>query len=298
MLKMKKMNELKIFALVILSLSKFETMFGMKKFDNEDNIAEEEEEEDLNKNFYLIDDLGNKITLDDDRDIKFKINKEVIEFNPENIYKYILTIKENKEEKILACTKGPFLYMNETILVTEKDNNYAFRYIPGVNWGKEILHCTVVNKIGEDSMKDDYILVNAENNKIYKIEDKNIVFKLLTRKKYLELKEKLNNPNNFLKNDEKYILNESQKPLFFEEEENNKLILYVRRLDDNLCLAGLDLVELKNTINKDNSIEVRMAKKEGIPMVEEEVEKIKEEEINKVEKKVKDDSSECCCGIC
>ena len=30
MLKMKKMNGLKIFALVLLSLSKFETMFGIK----------------------------------------------------------------------------------------------------------------------------------------------------------------------------------------------------------------------------------------------------------------------------
>ena len=282
---MEKMNGLKIFALVLLSLSKFETIFGMKEFENEDNIKEEnevsiEEEEYLNKTWYLIDDLGNKITLDDDRDIKFKINKEGIEINPDNIDKYILTIKENEREKILACTEAPFLCINDKILVTEKDNNYAFRYIPDVNFEKETLHCTVVNKIGEDSMKDDYILVNAENNKIYKIEDKNIVFKLLTRKKYLELKEKLNNPNNFLKNDEKYILNESQNPLFFEEGKDNGLILYVKRSKDNLCLAGLDLGEHENHIefNKDNSIKVRMVKKKEITE--------------------EDAFSECCCGIC
>ena len=103
----------------------------------------------------------------------------------------------------------------------------------------------------------------------------------------MELKENLKDPDKFLKNDEKkYILDESQNPLFFEEvEENNNLILYVKRSKDNLCLAGLDLGELKNTIdfNKDNSIEVHMAKKE---------------EIDKGEKKVEDDSSECCCGIC
>ena len=34
MLKMKKMNGLKIFALVLLSLSKFETMFGMEENEN------------------------------------------------------------------------------------------------------------------------------------------------------------------------------------------------------------------------------------------------------------------------
>ena len=146
MLKMEKRNGLKIFALVLLSLSKFETIFGMKEFENEDNIKEEnevsieEEEEYLNKTWYLIDDLGNKITLDDDRDIKFKINKEGIEINPDNIDKYILTIKENEREKILACTEGTFLCINDKILVTEKDNNYAFRYIPDVNFEKETLH--------------------------------------------------------------------------------------------------------------------------------------------------------------
>ena len=278
MYNMEKMNGLKIFALVILSLSKFETMFGMEADNNEDNIKEEEEY--LNKIWYLIDDLGNKITLDDDRDIKFKINKEVIEFNPENIDKYILTIKEDEKEKILAATEAPFLCMNDKILVTEQDNCYAFRLISDVNLEKETLHCTIVTKIGEDSMKDDYILVNAENKKIEKFEDKNIVFKLLTRKKYLELQKKLNNPDNFLKNDEKYILNESQKPLFFEEEENNNLILYVKRSKDNLCLASLDLGDLENPnpFIKNNYIKVHMAKAEEIL-----------EEV---------DSSKCCCGIC
>ena len=70
MLKMKKMNGLKIFALVLLNLSKFETMFGMKENENEDNIYDEY----VNKNYYLIDDFGNKITLDNGKDIKYKIN--------------------------------------------------------------------------------------------------------------------------------------------------------------------------------------------------------------------------------
>ena len=131
-----------------------------------------------------------------------------------------------------------------------------------------------------------YILVDAENNKIKNIKGKNIVFKLLTRKKYLELKKKLNGPESFLKNNEgKYILDKFHNPLFFEEV-NNNLILYVKCLKYNLCFAGLDLGNPENPINfiKDNSIKVRMAKKK-------EILKVKEEDEN-------DDSSKCCCGIC
>ena len=99
MLKMKKMNELKIFALVLLSLSKFETMFGMKENENEDNINDEY----VNKNYYLIDDLGNKITLEDGNDIKFKIYKGELENTKiDNIDKMILKIKEKGEEKVLV----------------------------------------------------------------------------------------------------------------------------------------------------------------------------------------------------
>ena len=104
MLKMKKMNELKIFALVLLSLSKFETMFGMKENENEDNINDEY----VNKNYYLIDHLGNKITLDNGDDIKFKINNEEIGLEEFNMNEKILKIKENGVEKILAYEQSPF----------------------------------------------------------------------------------------------------------------------------------------------------------------------------------------------
>ena len=119
-------------------------------------------------------------------------------------------------------------------------------------------------------------------------------------KKFLELKEKINKPENFLKNDEgKYILDNSQKPLFFEKKEED-LILYVTRIKDNLCLAWLLSLETTIDFNKDNSIEVRMAKREEIDKIEEEGEKAKKEEIPMVKKEEdeEDDSSKCCCGIC
>ena len=302
MLKMKKMNGLKIFALVLLNLSKFETMFGMKENETKDNINDEY----VSKNYYLIDYLGNKITLDSGEDIKFKIylEKELEKISGDE-NKDILKISEDKDDKILVTTVrdknneektylAPIPYMNEKVLIVHKEENddnldllvFTLNEKNRKKYEKNIIPCRIVKKIGEESMNDDYILVDAENNKIKNIKGKNIVFKLLTRKKYLELKENINNPGNFLKNDEeKYILDDSQKPLFFEVE-NNNLILYVRRLDDNLCLARLDLGELITTINfdKDNSIEVRMVKKEEIDKVE--------------EKKEDDDSSKCCCGIC
>ena len=313
MLKMKKMNGLKIFALVLLSLSKFETMFGMKENENEDNIYDEY----VNKNYYLIDHLGNKITLDNDEDIKFKIcsqeemeemevnsgDNDILEITEENSNKILVCLGFNKKEEKIC---GPILYKNgEVITRYTNDQLYiifsAFTEEDRKKYENKVIYCYIVKKIGEDSMNDDYILVDAENNKIKKIKGKNIVFKLLTRKKYLELKEKLNDQQNYLKNDEKkYILDESQNPLFFEEVEND-LILYVRCLDDNLYLAGLDLEESEKTtnFNKDNSIEVRMAKEEEILIVkEEEIPIVKEEEIPIVKEEEEDDSSKCCCGIC
>ena len=297
MLKMKKMNRLKIFALVLLSLSKFETMFGMKGNNTNNNIKDEY----VNKNYYLIDDLGNKITLDNGDDIKFKICSQA-EINVlKRDIKDILKIHENGEEKTLVITASdnekeeeiyltPILYKNSKVILKKVEKTGSL-YPMCFNLAKEnrekykenTIKCIVIKKIGDYSINHNYILVDAKNNKIKKIKGKNIVFKLLTRKKHLELKENLKGPENYLKNDEKkYILDESQKPLFFEEEDND-LILYVRFLDDKLCLAGLDLKILENTINKDNSIEVRMVKKEENPMIEEDEE---------------DDSSECCCGIC
>ena len=273
MLKMKKMNGLKIFALVLLSLSKFETMFGMKenKFDDEY----------LNKNYYLIDDLGNKITLDSGEDIKFKFCSQAeINGMKANKDKDILKISENGEKKTLVSNASdenkkeeeeekkyltPLFYKDEKVFIGRQEENedklalvsnaIAEKYKEKNN--KDTICSRKVKKIGEDSINDDYILVDAKNNKIEKIKGKNIVFKLLTRKKYLALKEKINNKVQFLKDKEKYILDESQNPLFFEEEEeNNNLILYVKRSKDNLCLAGLNLGEtiINIDFNKDNFI--------------------------------------------
>ena len=303
MLKMKKMNGLKIFALVLLNLSKFETMFGMKENENEDEINDEY----VNKNYYLIDDLGHKITLDKDEDIKFKIysqaemkgmelnkgDNDILEITEENSNKILVSLGFNKEgEKI--C--GPIFYKNGEVITRYTNDQLHIMFFEFTEEGKKeyedkVIHCRIVKKIGEDSIDNDYILVDAKDNKIEKIKNKNIVFKILTRKKFLELKEKINKPENFLKNDEgKYILDDSQKPLLFEEEENY-LILYVRRLKNNLCLAWLLSLVTPIKFNKNNSIEVRMAKKE--------VEIAKKEELLKVEKKEEDDdSSKCCCGIC
>ena len=318
MLKMKKMNGLKIFALVLLNLSKFETMFGMKENENEDNIYDEY----VNKNYYLIDDFGNKITLDNGEDIKFKIylEEKICEIKC-NINKDILKISEDGSNKILVTTMrdennkektylAPIPYINEELLIWHEEQNngnlgpwgFTLEEEDRKKYEEKTIECFLVKKIGEDSINDNYILVNAENNKKEEIKGKNIVFKLLTRNKYLELKGNLNQQENWLKNgEEKYIIDESQNPLFFEEVEND-LILYVRCLDDNLYLAGLDLEESEKTINfnKNNSIEVHMAKKEEILIVkEEEIPIVKEEEILKVEKKEEDDeSSKCCCGIC
>ena len=119
----------------------------------------------------------------------------------------------------------------------------------------------------------------------------------------MELKENLNDPENYLKNEiNQYILDESQNPLFFEEGKDNDLILYVKRLDkDNLCLASLDLGDLENTnpFIKNNYIEVRMVIKEGIDKIEEKkVDIDKKEGENVKEEDEEDDSSKCCCGIC
>ena len=316
MLKMKKMNGLKIFALVLLSLSKFETMFGMEENKNEDEINDEY----VNKNYYLIDDLGHKITLDNGEDIKFKIySEEEIDEISVDENKDILKISEDKDDKILVITMKdennkektyltPIPYMNEEVPIChkEKDNlvlwGFTLEEKDRKKYEKNTINCWLVKKIGENSINDDYILVDTENNKIEKINGKNILFKLLTRKEFLELKEKINKPENFLKNDEgKYILDNSQKPLFFEKKEED-LILYVTRIKDNLCLAWLLSLETTINFNKNNSIEVRMAKREEIDKIEEkkvEIDKIDKKEGEKFkEEDEEDDSSKCCCGIC
>ena len=310
MLKMKKMNGLKIFALVLLSLSKFETMFGMKEKENENE--DEINDEYVNKNYYLIDFLVNKITLDNDNDIKFKIHsKKEIEEISGNINKDILKIHENGKEKILVCqekkVKYPILYENNAVNVWAKQNKCGIIKLKPTEkneYNTNTLECSIVKKIGEDSIKDDYILVDAENNEIEKINGKNIIFKLLTRKKCLDLNEKFKNSQNYLKKDEeKYILDNTQRPLLFEKVDND-LILYVRRSENKLWLANWLFFVANINFNKDNSIVVRMAKKEEIDKNEEkkvENDKIDKKEGEKVEKKEilkDDDSTKCCCGIC
>ena len=302
MLKMKKMNGLKIFALVLLSLSKFETMFGMEENEKEDNINDEY----VNKNYYLIDHLGNKITLDNDEDIKFKIYKGENELEEFNKKEKILKIQENEVEKILVCEnekkKYAVLYENNAVNVWAKQNKCGIIYfeLKKMNEYKtNTIQCSLVKKFGEDSTNNDYILVDTDNKKI-EIKGKNILFKLLTRKKCLELNKTLKDPNNYLKNDdEKYIIDDAKRPLFFEKVDND-LILYVRRSENNLWLANFISFATNINFNKDNSIEVRMAKKGEIDKVEEEGEKAKKEEIPMVKKEEdeEDDSSKCCCGIC
>ena len=296
------MNGLKILALVLLSLSKFETMFGMKKDEIEDIFNDDY----VNENYYLIDDFGNKITLDNDEDIKFKIcsQAEIKEMEPNKSDNDILEITEENSNKILVglvinkkgekvC--GPIFYKDRVVITRYTDDQLHIVFSEFTKEGKKeyenkIIPCYIAKKIEEESINNDYILVDTKNNKI-EIKGKNIVFKLLTRKKYLDLKKKLINPKNYLKNEiNQYILDESQNPLFFEEVDNN-LILYVKHLDkDNLCLASLDLRDLENPnpFIKDNYIKVHMAIKEGIDKVE----------AKKKEKEIEDDSSECCCGIC
>ena len=300
MLKMKKMNGLKIFALVLLNLSKFETMFGMEENENEDEINDEY----VNKNCYLIDDLGNKITLNDCKDIKFKIyNKDLHKKQKICVY----TIEEEGKTKTLVAYEKeknisyPIPFVEDTMLVSKTQNGITMKiiqYNDPKKYPTDTIQCNLIEKIGEDSIKDDYILVDVENKKIEKINGKNILFKLLTRKKCLELNKKLKDPNNYLKNDdEKYIIDDAKRPLFFEKVDND-LILYVRRSENNLWLANFISFATNINFNKDNSIEVRMAKKGEIDKVEEEGEKAKKEEIPMVKKEEEVDSSKCCCGIC
>ena len=179
MLKMKKMNGLKIFALVLLSLSKFETMFGMEKNEIEDNT----DEGDINKNCYLIDDLGNKITLNNDKDIKFKIyNKNLTKKNKIHFYtieeeKKTKTLVSYQKEKNISC---PIIFVEDTVLVSVKQNEITLKIALCNNPEKyttDTIKCKLIAKIGEDSMNDNYILVDAENKKIEKnITNKKKVF--------------------------------------------------------------------------------------------------------------------------
>ena len=106
----------------------------------------------------------------------------------------------------------------------------------------------------------DYCLENLENNKIETIHGKNVSFKILTRCDCLTLKKTIKNAENFLKNDKGNILvNEENKPLLFEEVENN-VILYVKQKKSALSLAVLnDTESIEN-----NSFKVKIIKNSEI----------------------------------
>lgn len=298
---MKKMNGLKISTLILLSLNKFETMFGMQENATEEIINDEYE----NKNYYLIDALGNKITINNDNDIKFSIysQKDLTEMKKKISVNDVLLIAEEDKNKILVHIwldnknkpekRCPIVYKDKSaILCKNGDKNdlliRAFTENEEREYENNVIECYMVKKIGEDSINDDYCLVDDKNNQIEKIKDKNIVFKLLTRKKYLELQKKLKNPANYLKNDEEeYILDNDGKPLFFEEKRNN-LTLYVKRLDKDFCLACLNPVDARSSFSTDKTKYVAVSKaKKGVRKKQDEK---KEED--------EEDSSKCCCGIC
>lgn len=298
---MKKMNGLKISTLILLSLNKFETMFGMQENATEEIINDEY----VNKNYYFIDALGNKITINNDNDIKFSIcsQKDLTEMKKKISVNDVLLIAEEDKNKILVHIwldnknkpekRWPIVYKDKSAIICKNgDKNdlliRAFTENEEREYENNVIECYMVKKIGEDSINDDYFLVDDKHNQIEKIKDKNIVFKLLTRKKYLELQKKLKNPESYLKNDEeKEILDKEGNPLFFEEKRNN-LIIYVKRLDKDFCLACLNPVGARSYFSTDKTkyVAIRKAKK-GVSIKQEEK---KEED--------EDDSSKSCCGIC
>ena len=275
MLKMKKMNGLKIFTLVLLSLSKFETMFGMMGFipyqfytnnengektkQKENNLVKENKK--LNENYFLVDDEDNIIIDPKNGTYSFYLAKGL----PKKFSHVYVT--ENEKQKFFVCSienTDFYIVFNDNKIPVEKVNG-DFRLI--LDTDREVenpentIKCKLVKKnVDLDRLDVDYCLGNLENNKIETIRGKNVVFKLLTITKYLELKEKLNSQDNFLKNDKGNILvNEENKPLLFEEVENN-VILYVKQKESALSLAVLnDAESIEN-----NSIKVKIIKNSEI----------------------------------
>ena len=258
MLKMKKMNGLKIFTLVLLSLSKFETMFGMMGFipyqfyTNNENVEKTKQQENnlvkenkmLNENYFLVDDEDNIILVPKNEDFSFYHANSL----PED-FKHIF-IKENDIKKNLVSSINNIDYYmvhdNQKIPVEKVDDD--FRLILNIDMKVKdpvnTIKCKLVKKnVNLDRLNDDYCLWNLENNKIETIRGKNVSFKVLTRWKCLNLKETIKKAENFLKNDKGNILvNEENKPLLFEEVGNN-VILYVKQKESALSLAVLNDAE-------------------------------------------------------
>ena len=275
MLKMKKMNGLKIFTLVLLSLSKFETMFGMMGFipyqfytNNENGEKTKQKENNLvkenkmlNENYFLVDDEDNIIFDPKNGIFSFYLANGL----PENFSHAF--VKENEKKKFFVCSienTDFYIVINDKKIPVEKVNG-GFRLILDTNEKienpEDSIKCKIVKKnVSLDRLNVDYCLENLENNKIETIHGKNVSFKVLTRCDCLTLKKTIKNAENFLKNDKGNILvNEENKPLLFKEVENN-VILYVKQKGSALSLAVLtDTESIEN-----NSFKVKIIKNSEI----------------------------------
>ena len=301
-----KNKRFKIIAIVLLILSRFETNFGMMYFpyqlytnnklhENNENEKKTKQKEDnlvkknnmLNENYFLVDNEDN-IILDPTKNGGFSFY--LANGLPEN-FKHIF-IKENDIEKDLVSSINNINYYvindNQKIPVEKVDDD--FRLI--LDTEREVkdpantIKCKLVKKnVNLDRLDVDYCLWNLENNKIETIRGKNVSFKVLTRWKCLNLKETIKKAEDFLKNDEgNNLVNEENKPLLFEEEENN-VILYVKQKESALSLAVLnDAESIEN-----NSIKVKIIKNSEIN---------ENNETNKVAEKNKNgeenEDSPCC----
>lgn len=240
----------------------------------------------LNKNYFLVDDEDNIIYDTKYGDFSFYLANDL----PEKFSHVYVT--ENEKQKFFVCSienTDFYIVINDNKIPVEKVDD-DFRLILNTDMKVKdpvnTIKCKLVKKnVNLDRLNDDYCLGNFENNKIEKIKEKNVVFKLLTRTKYLKLKEKLNSQDKFLKNDKDNILvNEENKPLLFEEVENN-VILYVKQKESALSLAVLnDAESIEN-----NFFKVKIIKNSEIN---------ENNETNKVAEKNKNDEekedSPCC----
>ena len=288
---MKKMNGLKIFALVLLSLSKFETMFGMMGFipyqfytNNENGEKTKQKENNLvkenkmlNENYFLVDDEDNIIIDPKNGTYSFYLAKGL----PKKFSHVYVT--ENEKQKFFVCSienTDFYIVINDKKIPVEKVNG-GFRLILDTNEKienpEDSIKCKIVKKnVSLDRLNVDYCLENLENNKIETIQGKNVSFKVLTRCDCLTLKKTIKNAENFLKNDKGNILvNEENKPLLFEEVENN-VILYVKQKESALSLAVLNDTE---TI-ENNSIKVKIIKNSEINEINKDAENNKNDEEN------------------
>ena len=270
-----KNKRFKNIAIVLLILSRFETNFGSMGFvpynlylcsknDEKPKVKVNnsiEENKMLNKNYFLVDDEDNIIFDPKNGNYSFYLANGL----PENFSHACVT--ENEKKKIFVCSienTDFYIVINDKKIPVEKVDG-DFRLILDtdreVEYPENTIKCKLLKKnVDLDRLDVDYCLGNLENNKIETIRGKNVVFKLLTRGKCLKLKEKIKNKGNFLKNDGNNILvNEENKPLLFEEKEEN-VILYVKQKESALSLAVLNNAEsIEN-----NSIKVKIIKNSGI----------------------------------